>query len=38
MYGHCSGPTVGAKLFHAVLLHAVQLDPGKPEAAHQSWA
>lgn len=38
MYGDCSGPTGGAKLFHAVLLHVVQLDPRKPEAAFQSWA
>lgn len=38
MYGDCSGLTGGAKLLRAVLLQAVQLDPGKLEAAFQSWA
>ena len=38
MYGDCSRPTGDTKLLHAVLLHTVQLDPGKPEAAFQRWA
>lgn len=33
MYGDCSGPTGGAQVLWAVLLHTVQLDPREPEAA-----
>lgn len=32
MYGDRSGSAGGAELLYVVFLHAVQLNPGKPEA------